>query len=419
MITAIQLPQQFTPSGNPVRLALQSDNPNIVFFRTTFHLLNVATLQFTQIATNDFYPTPAEPTVTRFDCSAIIKDYLTSKYKPTNTHLATHPEHIVGLGCVSVEYVVNQTTGAIVTGSTYSNLFFAIVFSGNLDRVSFSSWNWTKYTMDNNANALFLTMKQPNRNIHLNYYSREYLYYFIPVVKSYLALQVEYFNVGSGSALNKTIYYGTDAVNTNAGIKRLNASPTSLFTLQELSSLSHYNVRLIQSNAAQTLATPMSAKYFYTYHNDVCQKPVLVHWTNKFGVYETSEFNMMDPTLNVVKDTMLLNPNAVVSGMQQDYTSDGNNVFHNAAERTLNLNSSTTIKLTTPPLSDNEMKYLAGILMAKKILIEFEDGVTGKSNFIPVTLDDNTYGLTPAKMRKENNVRTFSFKMSDNFSFDY
>lgn len=389
--------------------------------RMQVYILNLSNLTNTLLTTIDMFPRPNEPLVCRADMSKTLSDYVNTKLRPS---IASTVEAVdeagIMVGCVVVEHIFNATTGVIAPGASYTTSAFTYAFNGTLDNVSFANYNSEIYSLSTAIpnNRRFLTMKQPERNTHLNYHSKEFVHYFLPTAKTYLALSIQYFNTGSGTSLNKTISYGLAAPNQSGGIKRLNVSPTALFTPAELINLSHYNIQLVQSNAAGTLATPMTVKYNYTYHQDVC-KPIYVHWLNKFGCFEVNEFLVIDPSLSVEKETSVMNTTTNVGGYMQDYTSDPSSIFYNELERTLNIKSNMTFKMSTRQLRDNEMKHLAAIFQARKIFIEYDDTVNAKVNFIPVQLLDNTYSMTPRRLMTENNIKTLSFKMPDGFQFDY
>lgn len=414
-ITITAKPQDYTPSNNNIIWEFQSDNTNIVYYRVNIFISNnTSTSPSILLSTQDCYCTPDYPQKGHINISRLIRDTTKSIFRkgiPSDSNsygMNSNRDNIVRYRLEITERIVSGAN--VVNGSTISTSGANYVFKGELDKVSFKSWNYNYYLVQSSTNfeVRFLTSKPSSVVTNVNEYSRDILY-FLHKSFPFVLLRVEYTDI-SGEVNTKTItheYYGT--YHNSVGISKVDVHPLALFDDEEIATLSHYNVYLFD------LVTNLriSEKRYYKYQDINClQVPTNVVWLNKYGCYESIQFMAKESTLDVTKSTIKYNQ------IQRDTAgnlSEFDDYRFNAVYSVLNADVVTTWKLYTAELSDEENKWLSGIIASEKVYISISDDL-----WIPALLETNTYNLQRKRaMRDGLMIKDISFKLLEGYTDDY
>lgn len=397
MITVVSSPYQYTSSGNPVVWNFYSSQANLVYLE-----VKVYATAGGLISTLKCYTTPGYPNGSLVNLSKILESYVGWEFKDYESNLVdSFTGNLFGYSLVVAEKFISGDE--IVSGATQT-ITNQFVFKGSLDKISFKSFRLNNHVPIFGRKLSFLTTK-PDNTI-LNEYSEDGLYFLLGNYNGELSVKYTFFNWENeilGESFSETLTPG------DSKILRINISPSFLanYTGLVLDELKYFKVCLIDSGNEL-----MSEERIYQFESLPCNlKPVNVYWLNMYGVIDTYQFVNPENSLDVNRTTIKVNPFKTNSfGRSVDYDGD---VF-NLVDKILAVSPTQTIKLYTRDLSDLEAIWISGILTCKQALVKAAIGL-----FIPVLTGDTSISLTERRYLNAQNIKQFSFRLSEGFTPDF
>jgi hypothetical protein len=356
------------PSGTPslhddLWHVVQSTNSAVTDFKYVFEIYVGAVLK----ATIKQFP---EPSNSRgyFNAANIVRNSLTFNwFEPTNSGVYVIQPDITSSMAVAYTIKVGEEYG----GTTYLNLANATV----------TAYNWApplfKRRVITMADKLLKWLTNRPSDIYADLTENIFIGFY---TNTALTLHCEKYNVNNtiiGSTLN-----GTSTTVTN-GFVQCNIGTTAL---------------------AATLSTTFddTVKYYDIWFNSLpkvrvyikCNNkysPVLLHFLNKWGTYDTQRFDLVSRLMMDVERKSYSQKDVVFNGAAVDYKSTSNRYY----ESKINYSNKAdfTYKITTDAMSDADYQWLADLITSPQILMELE------GYFYPVTIKNTSYEFS----KSENN----------------
>ncbi|WP_428329039.1 hypothetical protein [Mucilaginibacter sp.] len=393
MISFIKQPNKYTPVNNPVIFQIQSDNPLIQFFKVTItdNLGNI-------IGSLRLFTTPDYLTGSFTDLSTILSNTVNYQLLPSANLVDYTPNILQAYQLTVTEKIYSN--GIIVDGTTSTTGLF-YVWNGLVDKVSFSSFDYHNYVLTTGNTANFLTNKPPISTMYLT--SSEYLYFLNDGRSGNVNLNF----YGAGNTLVGSHQLAISG--STSGATRIDISPAaitntfgssfansigrefgSMFTSPfgtnySLSSANYFTVNLtdVSGNSKSVVRT-------YVLKNTSCKNtPVQIVFGNQLGGYDSFMFFNPRETLDVVKTSITDNPFSInIGGI---YTDNNNSVF-NEENTTINVNATSTYKVITDALRDEEVRFLKELVKSQKVYIRLLNGM-----FYPVTVTNLNFPVQQKK----------------------
>lgn len=404
-ITITQQPYKFTPASNPIIWKINSDSNLLVYFTCTIkEVVSGVTIQ--QL---DLYPSPNNPTGVYIDLSRILNSCVKYEFKGYSDNLVdSFDTNLFKYSLTFTEKNLYITVdGPVIGDGGHLTTTGDYVFYGELDKISFKSYRQNKFVVQTGKVINFLTSK-PDK-VLVNDYSNEGLFFLQDNFSKAISIKYSFYN-NSNIPIETHIETLDTLDQTNKKLFRIN---TSLKTLKDnitsinFSNVSSFTVQLIDSEN-----TTLSELRTYIIEDMPCSlTPFNVIWINQFGVLETYQFVNPESTLSITRTTIQKNANKENSlGAISNYS---DNVF-NVIDEILNSSTEQTIKLNTRVLSDDNLKWISGLINTKQCWIEVYSNL-----FVPILVNDTSITLTNQRYLTQPNVRQISFKLSDGFIPDF
>lgn len=401
-ITITQQPYKFTPASNTVIWQINSDSNLLVYFTCTIK----ETVSGITIQQLDLYPSPNNPTSIYIDLSRILNNYVKYQFKGYSDNLIdSFDTNILGYTLTFVERNLYFTTDGSVIGdgdslTTTGNY----VFCGELNKTLFKNYIQNSYVVNTGSFIKFLTTK-PDK-VTVNDETNDGLFFLQDNYNKTISVKYSFFsNTNSSIGTYTATLSSTDQ--TNKKLFRIN---TSLKTLKEeitginFTNVSYFTVQLIDNVNVQ-----LSETTTFIIESFPCNlKSINVVWINEFGVLETYQFVNPENSLSITRNTTQKNPNKEAGGIISNFTESSFNVI----DEVLTVNSEQSIKVNTRVLGDDMLKWISGILKTKQAWVQVEDNL-----FVPALVNDTSITLTEQRYLTEPNIKQFTLKLSDVFSW--
>lgn len=369
MISFIKQPNKYTPVNNPIIFQIQSDDPTIQFFKVT-----VADDLGNIIANLRLFTTPDYRSGSFTDLSTILSNTVTYQLLPS-ANLIDFPSQIIQAYQLSItEKVVSG--GVIVDGVTLATgIFYA--WNGELDKLQFTNFSYPQYVVTTGATLSSFLTNKPDYS-YLNQISNEYLSFLNDGAAH--SVLIKTYNNGLLNSYNPVITGSSTSC-------RIDVSPTSLAAQLgvNFAGVDYFTVQVLD-NAGNAKTVTKGYKY-----RSLCsyQDPLEVLFLNRAGGFDSFTFFNVRETVAITKTNITKNPFAVNSN--GDYT-DTNNGVYNTDTETININSVSTYKAITEPLTDAQSFWLKELVQSSKVFVKLSNGT-----FLPVQLNSNNY---PVQQRK-------------------
>ncbi|PUZ23442.1 hypothetical protein DCC81_23985 [Chitinophaga parva] len=393
-ITLNNFPKNFTPSGNAIMFAINSDNSDIVYF--TAEVKDAVTSN--TIATLHLECTPSNQTGAYINLSSILNSYV--GYEFTNyvdNYIDTYTKQILSYKVTFTEMYNNA--GAITAGATLTTDIFN-VFLSNLDTISYFNYTENTYVLTSGQLAKFMTAK-PN-NLKINYDSIEGLYFMQDAYKPTMKVVFKAYNTSNTIIQTAT----TPTFTTTNKIIRINCSPKKIFTEAQFNAAAYFTAQLFDnSNVALS-----EIRTYYVDQMPCSFKKLNVTWLNRQGGYDSYTFVNPEPTYSTTsRNTIQIN------NMKADSTgliSDNNAGIFNQTTKQLSAPTELSLKVNTRPLTDIENYWLADLLQSPHVLLQVNDTV-----FIPISITENNQVLTSRRYIKDTaNIKQYTLQLPDGFN---
>jgi hypothetical protein len=396
MLSILQRPQKFSPSGNKMIWQVESDDSTIVYFKS--ELIDTDTT--TTISQFNIFPTPQTPTGSFIDLSRLVSNVVNWEIN-NNQSLFVAPMHktVRGYRLKITERIPDTTTGLIVDGDEYNNINdVSYAFNAQLGRITAANWQQLKYVINPTSLASFLTNK-PNF-VKTNDISAECLYFLQDEQASFLQARVRTFNKNGSQIFSSIQGFSL----TDYKMFRLNVSPKSLM---QSCNLDFTNVHKYVIDILDGGNVPVTEERVYYYEPLDCNLDyVNLLFVNALGGIDSYQWVAPVDTINVSRFVMKTNSSSINSDGILSDVSDG--VF-NPSDVIIENKTTTVTRVTSTPLNDAEAYWLQELFESKQIFIELTDG-----SITPALLNNTTYQIPRLKYsRGQLNIIQIDFTLAD------
>lgn len=207
MITLIKAPERYTPSENPIIFQIESDNPDVIYFKVeVLEAVSSAVISRQDISTNYVNLSGVLQNLVKWE---VINSPLAQIVAPTTKSILKYKVKFTERGYVSG--IMTDLGLAYTLPDTYT------VFNAKMDKFNFNAYRTNDYLINSTTKAKFLTFK-PTTTI-VNQYSTEQLYFLYEGTND-LKMEVRIYN--SAGTLQYSVDYGCPAFSI---LYRLQASP--------------------------------------------------------------------------------------------------------------------------------------------------------------------------------------------------
>jgi hypothetical protein len=379
MITLNQTPDKYTPVSNPIIFQMSSDNSSIQFFVVSVqdNLGNV-------IINQRCYVSPRNLTSSYTNLSNILFNTVNYQMIDTLDVVTSTPDLIKAYQLVITEKLYSG--GQIVDGLTLTTgVYYA--FNGLIDKVNFTSYDYNNYVITSTSTQThFLTNKPLVGTLYHN--STEYLYFlndgllgnavFNLYTSNNVLIQTNSLPISSGSTANRIeVSPGT----LNEVFSDFDAVFADEFNdIEPVSTIYYLNVAIydLSGHIKSVTRTYILKDYPCSY------VPVQILFGNALGGFDgIIAFNPREQ-IDITKTSIQKNP------FQQDnstglFTDISNGIYNNDTE-TINVNSISTYKVITDPLSDIESFWLKELIKSPQVYILLPTG-----SYLPITITNVSY----------------------------
>jgi hypothetical protein len=379
MITIVQSPLKYTPAGNPIILQIESSLSNILYFKIQVSESESDSL----IASGNVYTTPDYVNGSYVNLSKILSNAV--KWEINNS--INIPSFAIEKAII--KYKVTLTEWGLVSGilQEIGDPFEVpgdhFTWEAEFDRISFHNYNISTYLVSNGLPANFLTQK-PNYSV-VNDYSSEQLY-FLHESQSDLRLIVKTFN--SANTLIDTYSHSITGLGDSSLI-RLQVSPKALSDsmLVNFADVSYYTIYLENATSIRK-----SEIRYYNYKSLACNvEPVNILWVNSLGGIDSYQFQNVQETINISRNTYKKNLFKLDNGFYSDRTAE----VLNPSEEIINVNQTGTYTATSAIISDSESIWLSGLFTSKQVYVELAD-----YSLVPVIVTNPNYQIQRQKYNR-------------------
>lgn len=408
-ISFIKVPNKYSPANNPVIFQLSSDNINIQFFQ-----VQVQAADNSVITNLRLYTTPANRTGSYTDLSTILQNIVNYQLLPSANIVEPTPALVQSYKLQVTEKL--YTLAGIEDGTTSTtDLFYS--WNGLIDKVSFSQYDYKNYVVNaSGTTAKFLTNQPLISSLYRT--STEYLYFLNDGISG----NVNFKFYGTGNALIGN--HNLSLSGSTTGSTRLDISPAviqgfygiglgntlggefgDMFdipfgTNYTINQSNYFTVGItdVSGNSKSVLRT-------YVLKDTGCRNvPVQIVFANQLGGYDSIMFFNPRETIDVIKNSISKNPFKLTG---DNYSDNANSVFNDESE-VINVNSTSTYKVISNGLRDEEALWLKELIKSEKVYIRLNNGM-----FYPITVTNLNYPVLQKRYSTSLLRLELSFTITD------
>lgn len=378
MITIIQQPPQFSPARNQILYEFETDNSTTLYFNV---IVRNANNNDEIIAKNKIYLAP-ESKSSVINLSPLLSAYTSTPIVKNGNEINSYDTTIQYN--IEVKGIKNNgdETGDIL------NIDNKYAYNAKLD--GYQLFDFLNYTVEADTKANFLTSFPSNQKVH---YSTDTHLYFLSKNSplSYFKVNIETI---TGAKFEKKINF----INNNSVLHSLLISTKSLGLDFNVLPQKLKNIKICGYASNGVEVTETRTLYITSFK---CGIDVInMYWENKEGGYDSIAFTQPKKQISVTKETIDTN----------QYLNKNNGVY-SSNQRILNVDSTVTYTVVSPPLTDWGFDKVAEIIQSKNVFVEDLQG-----NLVPVMINENNINILQKRYTKRQNYLTISFTTNDNIN---
>jgi len=376
-ITFIKTPAKYTPSNNDIQFQVQSDDLLLSYF-----LVEIKNSAGIVISKLKLRPTPIYKVGAFFNLNRVLTTQ-TTIVKSDN--LIEYTTDVIGYSVKATAYrIANDGTATAGDSITFSGAF---VYNAEFPLDVFSAYDYTNYVVSTLGTGKFLTGRPSQSEIAP--LATEYLYYINDARATKVVFKMYY---TTGAIVTKTV-----AVSSTQKMGRVNISPLALeVNGVVLTDLNYYSVEL---QDAQSLIAIQPVNRYLKAKCSISN--VQLFWKNELGGVDTYLFKNLRESISTKKITTATSPYKMSTGNL--YTDNDKGIF-NASEVTLESESTSTFTVVSEYLTNEEAKWITGIIKSKDVYVLLEIG-----KIYPVQIKDNSATIQNTRYTDQLNQFEVSF----------
>lgn len=386
MISIKQQPYNYTPAFNDIIFQIESNYNNIQYF-----LVSVLNARNEVVLSNlKLYSTPVNRRAATINLTQIVRNNVSTSVVNTN-NFVEYFEDTFAYKFIIVEYLFsnNQTVSGEVF---YSNVFYA--YNGYVEQHKFSEYKNDYYK------TYWLTNKPLISNTTAD--AMEWLYYFNANEVEHAVITLSYVDRGANTVIPLNRSY------TNG---RLNISLPALVAAGiNINGLRWFSVELTKNN------TDLGASYWPVTGKIIRRiQPVNCNTTTVNLIFENQHggmdtISLLNPTenLNVIRNTIKVNPYSIIDGV---YTNQTGGIY-NHTDRIISTTSESEYTVVSDYVSNEVAAWMPELVKSKKVLLVLPSG-----RLLPVKMIDTNLKIQTTKYSSGMNQYTFRFTAESNIKF--
>lgn len=379
MITIIKEPALFSPAKNPVIWEFGTDNTMTLYFNVI--IKNAKNDEI--IAKNKIYLAPENKT-SSIDLSPLLSAYVSTPILKNDADINSYDTTIhYNIEVKGIKNNGDETGDTLSINNKYA-------YNAKLD--GYQLFDFLNNNVEADAKANFLTSFPSNQKVH---YSTDTRLYFISD-KSVLKYFIVNIETNTGAKVEKRI-------NFNGGNNVLHSL---LISQRELGNEFYIlpqnikNIKVTGYNASNVEVTETRTLYITSFK---CAVDVVnLHWENKEGGIDSFAFTEPKKQISVTKETIHTN----------QYLNKINGVY-SSNKKTLDVDSTVTYTIVSPPLTDLGYDKISEIITSKNVYVEDTSG-----DLVPIFINENSINLLQKRYTKRHNHLTLSFTTDDNINLN-